>query len=68
MQTFEFKNQSSWEQTYGPVPKGFKAIIQVQGYTRTLEIHCCRGKEPFALKAIKNGQNSNPVLGYTIDY
>ena len=67
-QTFELKNQRSWEQTYGPVAKGFMAIIQVKGLTRTVEIHCCRGKEPFALKAIKNGETFDPVLGYTIDF
>ena len=68
IQTLEFKNNYSWEQTYGPVAKGFKASIQVQGVTKTLEIHCCRGKEPFALKAIKNGQTSSPSLEYTIDF
>ena len=66
--TLEFKNKSSWEQTYGPVAKGFTASISVKGYTSTVEIHCCRGQEPFALKAIKNGQTSNPSLEYTIDY
>ena len=68
MQTLEFSNQAGWEQTYGPVAKGFMAIIQVKGLTRTVEIHCCRGKEPFALKAIKNGETFDPVLGYTIDF
>lgn len=68
IQTFEFHNGYSWEQTYGPVAKGFKASIQVLGYTKSLEIHCCIGKEPFALKAIKNGRTSNPNLEYIIDF
>lgn len=66
--TLEFKNKSSWEQTYGPVTKGFKASIKVYGLTSTVEIHCCRGQEPFALKAITNGQANDPSLEYTIDY
>ena len=68
VQTFEFKNKIGWEQTFGPVAKGFKASIHVQGYTNTVEIHICRGKEPFALKAILNEGVSNPSLEYTIDY
>jgi hypothetical protein len=67
-QTYELRNKVGWEQTYGPVAKGFKASIHVDGYTSTVEIHCCRGKEPFALKAIKNGQTNSPSLEYTIDY
>ena len=67
-QTFDFSNKSSWEQTYGPVAKGFRANIKVVGYTTSLEIHCCRGQEPFALKAIKSGRAENPTLSYTIDY
>ena len=67
-QTFDFSNKSSWEQTYGPVAKGFRANIKVVGYTTSLEIHCCRGQEPFALKAIKSGRAENPSLSYTIDY
>ena len=68
VKTLRFKNTLSWEQTYGPVAKGFKASIKVDALTSTVEIHCCRGKEPFALKAIKNGQASSPSLEYTIDY
>ena len=66
--TLEFNNQVSWEETYGPVEKGFKAQISVKGYIGSLEIHCCRGKEPFALKAMINEATSNPTLEYTIDY
>ena len=47
---------SSWNQTYGPVKKGFNCIVQIgdfQGGTPTIEIHVSKNQEPFALKTTK---------------
>lgn len=66
--TIDMSGKKSWEQTFGPVPKGFKANISVKGTTGSLEIYCCRGQEKFALKAMLNGEKKNPSLSYTIDY
>lgn len=67
-QSFNYSTnaQKTWEQTYGPVKKGFRASITVEGAKiNNVEIYCCRGSEPFALKASKNGSGS---LQYTINY
>ena len=58
--------RKTWEQTYGPVKKGFRASITVNGdKIGNVEIYCCRGGEPFALKASRSGSGS---LQYTINY
>jgi len=44
---------SSWNQTYGPVQKGFSCRVQIgnyQGGTPTIEIYVSKNSEPFALK------------------
>ena len=67
-QTFNYSSNAkySWEQTYGPVKKGFRASITVTGNKiGNIEIYCCRGSEPFALKASRSGSGS---LQYTINY
>ena len=52
----------SWNQTYGPVKKGFRASVSV-GSSVTAEIYVSKNNGPFALKASKSGDNS-----YTIDF
>ena len=52
----------SWNQTYGPVRKGFRASVSV-GSSVTVEIYVSKNNGPFALKASKSGDNS-----YTIDF
>lgn len=53
-----------WEETYGPVKKGFKCVAQVQNGAPTIEIYVSKNNSPFALKATKSGG----TLSYTIDY
>lgn len=52
-----------WEQTYGPVKKGFKCEVQVSGEP-TIEIYVSKNQEPFALKMTKTGSSAS----YTIDF
>ena len=61
----------SWNQTYGPVRKGFRASVSV-GSSVTVEIYVSKNNGPFALKASKSGGNSsltpNISQSYTIDF
>ena len=60
----------SWNQTYGPVKKGFRASVSV-GSSVTAEIYVSKNNGPFALKASKSGGNSstsNISQSYTIDF
>src|SRR5690606_31770056 len=57
---------SSWNQTYGPVKKGFNCRVQIgnyQGGTPTIEIYVSKNQEPFALKTTKTGSSAS----YTIN-
>ena len=54
----------SWNQTYGPVKKGFRASVSVQSSYVTAEIYVSKNNGPFALKASKSGGGSS----YTIDF
>jgi len=57
---------SNWNQTYGPVQKGFRCNVQIgdyQGGTPTIEIHISKNEEPFTLKATETGASAS----YTID-
>jgi|26BtaG_2_1085354.scaffolds.fasta_scaffold00362_4 hypothetical protein len=57
----------SWNQTYGPVKKGFKCEVKIGDYisgTPTIEIHVSKNDEPFALKATKTDRTAS----YTIDF
>lgn len=56
-------NVKSWEETYGPVSKGFKARVQATGTSKPVRIYVCRGEEPFVIKA--EGSSS---ASYTIDF
>ncbi len=57
----------SWNQTYGPVKKGFKCEVQIgnyQGGTPTIEIHVSKNAEPFALKATVTGASLSYVINF----
>ena len=54
----------SWNQTYGPVKKGFRASVSVQSSYVTTEIYVSKNNGPFALKASKSDGGSS----YTIDF
>lgn len=52
---------SSWNQTYGPVNKGFKCEVQIGNYISgapTIEIHVSKNSEPFALKVSNTGNSA----------
>jgi hypothetical protein len=53
-----------WEQTYGPVKKGFKCAVQIGIGEPTIEIHVAKNQQPFALKNTKTGMSAS----YTIDF
>ncbi len=61
----------TWNQTYGPVNKGFSASVSVKSSFVTVEIYVSKNNGPFALKASKSGGNSsasNMSQSYTIDF
>ena len=67
-----FTGGTSFNQTFGPVNKGFKASINVYAkvYDQPLcnaKISVCRGNEPFALKAHNSGRETVST-SYTINY
>jgi hypothetical protein len=58
---------NSWNQTYGPVKKGFKCEVQIGDYqhgTPTIEIHVSKNEEPFALKATVTGASASYVINF----
>lgn len=58
---------SSWNQTYGPVKRGFNCSVQIghyQGGTPTIEIHVSKNDEPFALKANATGASASYVINF----
>lgn len=57
---------SSWEQTYGPMNKGFKCEVQISNFiggAPTIEIYVSKNSEPFSLKVAKTGNSAT----YTIN-
>lgn len=57
----------NWNQTFGPINKGFKCEVQIGNYISgapTIEIHVSKNQEPFALKVTKNGSSAS----YTINF
>ncbi len=57
----------SWNQTFGPVNRGFRCNIQIGNYISgapLIEIHVSKNQEPFALKASRTGNSAT----YTIDF
>ncbi len=53
-----------WEQTYGPVKKGFKCEVKVGNGEPSIEIYVSKNQEPFALKENKTGNSAS----YTINF
>ena len=69
--SFSGYQYKSWNQTYGPVKKGFNASVAVESSLVTVEIYVAKNGGQFALKATKSGGNSstsNISQSYTIDY
>ena len=69
--SFSGYQYKSWNQTYGPVKKGFSASVSVKSSLVTVEIYVSKNNGPFALKASKSGGNSstsNISQSYTIDF
>ena len=57
---------TSWNQTYGPVSKGFKCEVKIGDYiggAPTIEIHASKNSEPFTLKVTMTGN----LATYTIN-
>jgi hypothetical protein len=57
---------TSWNQTYGPVKKGFKCEVQIGNFISgapTIEIHVSKNSEPFSLKITNTGSSAT----YTIN-
>lgn len=57
----------SWNQTYGPLKRGFKCEVQIGssiGGGAVIEIHVSKNNEPFTLKVTRNGKSAS----YTIDF
>lgn len=52
-----------WEETYGPVKKGFNCNVEVENGEPTIAIYIAKNQEPFALKTTKNGHSAS----YTVD-
>lgn len=57
-----------WEQTYGPVKKGFKCMAQVGLGEPTIEIYISKNQEPFALKSSTTVSSYTRSSVYTIDF
>ena len=60
----------SWNQTYGPVKKGFTVSASVSSSV-IVDIYVSKNNGPFALKASKSGDNSstsNISQSYTIAF
>ena len=53
-----------WEQTYGPVKKGFRCEVHVGNGNPDIEIYVSKNQEPFALRTTKTGNSAS----YTIDF
>ena len=69
----EFEAVKTFEETFGPVSKGFNAEIDVvaegAGWAETTaSIHVSKNNGPFALKAYKSVSSSKINLSYKIDF
>lgn len=53
-----------WEESYGPVKKGFKCEVRVGNGEPDIAIYVAKKQEPFALKTTKTGKSAS----YTIDF
>ena len=57
----------SWNQTFGPINKGFKCEVQIGDYISgdpSIEIHVSKNQEPFALKVTKRGSSASYTLNF----
>lgn len=54
-----------WEETYGPVKKGFKCNAKVENGRPNINIYVSKNNEPFALRATKTEVGS---VSYTINF
>ncbi len=57
----------SWNQTFGPINKGFKCEVQIGNYISgapSIEIHVSKNQEPFALKVTETGSSAS----YTVNF
>lgn len=69
----EFVVGKTFEETFGPLSKDFRAEIDVEskgaGWAETTaRIYVSKNNGPFALKAYKNVNGSKINLSYTIDF
>lgn len=53
-----------WEQTYGPVKKGFKCDVQVKNGQPTIKIYVSKNQEPFSLKESKEGYSATYTIAF----
>ena len=57
----------SWNQTYGPVKKGFRSEVKIGNYiggAPIIEIYVSKNEEPFALKVSKTGSSASYDIGF----
>lgn len=57
----------SWNQTYGPLKKGFRCGVEIGDYIGgdpTIEIYVSKNDEPFALKIISKGKSASYVIDF----
>lgn len=69
--SFSSYQYRSWNQTYGPVKKGFNASVSVKSSLVTVEIYVSKNNGALALKASKSGNSSttsNIFQSYKIDF
>ena len=64
----------TWEATYGPVSKGFEALLEVpkQDYTQyrsncTIRISVSKNTEPFSVKAEQSAKRQSMKISYIIE-
>ncbi|WP_418894712.1 hypothetical protein [Limibacterium fermenti] len=53
-----------WEETYGPVKKGFNCKVQVENGEPTVAIYVAKNQEPFALKTTRTGQSASYIIDF----
>jgi hypothetical protein len=51
-----------WEQTYGPLKKGFKCEVQVGNGEPTIVIYVSKNQESFALKTTTIGKSASYII------
>ena len=51
-----------WNQTFGPVKKGFRCSATVANGEPTIEIYVSKNDEPFSLKVSKTGKSASYII------